>query len=102
MRIERSCEAIRALRGKIGARIEEPEIARVRHLHDAVFQALDGPAQGLFERLRLLEIESGELGAKLRHVDGRRNGAGLNAPMRRRELERQPVADPFSLLRIGK
>ena len=102
LRIERSSEPIRALRRKIGAGIEEPEIARVRHLHDALFQALDRPAQCVLQRLRLLEVETIQLGAKLLHVDGRRDRAGLHAPMRRRQLERQPVADPLSVRRIGK
>jgi hypothetical protein len=67
-----------------------------------MFQALDGPSQCLFERLRLLEVETRQFGAELLHVDGRRHRAGLNAPMRRRQLERQPIADPFSIFMIGK
>ena len=57
---------------------------------------------GAVERLRLLEVETRQLGAELLHVDGRRHRAGLNAPMRRRQLERQPVADPLSVRRIRK
>ena len=67
-----------------------------------MFQALNGPAQGLFERLRLFEVETLQLGAEFLHVDGRRHRAGLNAPMRRLELERQPVADPLPVGRVGE
>jgi hypothetical protein len=67
-----------------------------------MFQALNGPSQCLLERLRLLEVETSQLRAEMLHVDCRRHRAGLNALMRRRQLERQPVADPLSIRRIGK
>jgi hypothetical protein len=52
LRVEQARDAIGALRRKAGARVEQAEIARIGHLHDAVFHALDGPAQHLFERAR--------------------------------------------------
>ena len=72
-------DSIRALRGKIRAGIEEAEVARIRHLHDAVLHPLDAPAQHLLERPRMVEIHRLELLSKARHVDGGRDGAGLNA-----------------------
>ena len=67
-----------------------------------MFQTFDGPAQCFFERLRPFEVETGQLGAELLNVDGRRHRAGLNAPMSRRQLEGQPVADPLPVREIGK
>jgi hypothetical protein len=56
-----------------------------------VLQALDGPAQHLLERDRPAEVEACELVAKSRHVDGRRDRAGLHARERFEQFPGEPV-----------
>src|SRR2546430_17656199 len=58
LRIERRRNSVRALRRKAGSRIEQAEIARVRHMHDAVLHLRDGPGQKVVERARRCEIEA--------------------------------------------
>jgi hypothetical protein len=100
LRIEQAGDAVGALRRKGGAGVEQPEIARVRHLDDAVLHALDGPGEQLLERPRLVEIVSLELGAKGGHVDGGDNGARLEAQQRLLQLAGQPLLDAPALRRF--
>src|SRR5579871_6959535 len=50
LRVEGTDDSIGALRRKVRPGIEQAEVARVRHLDDAVLHPLDGPAQELVER----------------------------------------------------
>jgi hypothetical protein len=93
LRIEGGDDPIRALRGKIRAWIEQPEVARIRHLHDAMLQPLDAPAQHLLERTRRVEVHRLELGAECRYIDGGHDRSGLRARQRSRELSGQPGVD---------
>ena len=43
LRIERTGDAIRALGRESWSRIEQPEVARMRHMDEAVFHLFDGP-----------------------------------------------------------
>jgi hypothetical protein len=45
LRIEMTGNPIRTLRRERRAGIEQPEIARIRHLHNSVLQMLDRPVQ---------------------------------------------------------
>ncbi len=61
LRVEGPDNAIRTLRRKSGSGVEEPEVARVRHVHDAVLQLRDAPGEQLVKRARRAKIEAGEL-----------------------------------------
>ncbi len=102
LRIEQSHDSIGTLRGKICPGIEQAEISRIRHLHDAMLHAIDGPAQGIFERLRRTEVEALQLGAEFMDIDCRRDRARLDALQRRLQFERQPTADSLTVRSVRK
>ena len=94
-------DAIGALRRKVGAGVEQAEIARVGHLHDAVLHALDGPAAAApraaaaASKSKLVKFR-----AKCGHVDRRRDGARLEAQQRLLQLAGQPLLDAPAVRRV--
>src|ERR1700691_2682591 len=83
LRIESPDNAIRALGRESRCGVEEPEIARMGHMHDAVLKLGDAPGNELLERSRLMKINPGELlleGAEIeRRDDGSLSDALIDA-----------------------
>jgi hypothetical protein len=90
------------LRREICPGIEQAEISRIRHLHNAMFHAFDGPTQGMFERLRRFEVEAFQLDAEFMYIARRRDRARLDALRRRLQLEVEPAADSLTVRSVRK
>ena len=67
-----------------------------------MLHAIDGPAQGMFERLRRIEVEAFQLDAEFMYIDCRRNRARLDALQRRLQLEVEPAADSLAVRSVWK
>jgi len=85
------------LRRKIRARVEQAEIARIRHLHDPALHALEGPFEQLLERPRRGEVHRGELLGKARHFDGRSHRTEAHAGERREQRLGEPAVEARAL-----
>src|SRR5207302_7944164 len=89
--------SVRALRRKAGRRIEQAEIARVRHMHDAVLHLRDGPGQKVVERARRCEIEAGKLAPQVAQVEGRGDRALGYALIGARQLACQEIVPALAV-----
>ena len=96
LRVERRGDAVRALRREGRRRVEQPEIARMRHLGDAGLELADGPGQQPVQRLRPGEIELGQLPLEAIEVEGRGDRTLRDAVGGGEQRLRQPVFVPAS------
>ncbi len=76
LRIERRRDPVGTLGRKGGGRVEQPEIARMREVDDALLQLRDRPPQHVLERLRRREIECREFAPEPGEVDRRDHRTG--------------------------
>ena len=83
--------------GKFGAGVEQAEVARIRHLHDSVLHALEGPFEQLLDGPRRIEVHRGELLGKARHVDGRSHRACAHAGERVDQRRGEPAVEARAL-----
>src|SRR5437868_8352229 len=75
-------------------RIEQPEVARVCHVHHAMLELRDRPGQQLVEAERCSKVERGELRAERRHVDRRYDGSAGYTLVSAQQLARKIVIPP--------
>jgi hypothetical protein len=97
LRIERSGNAVSALRRKGRRGIEESEIARMCHVYDPMFHLRDAPGEELIKRSWGSKIEFGEFFSEYVDIERRHNGPLNDTRMGTRQLLCQPVVQSASL-----
>ena len=98
LRVERCGDPVGALRRKGRRRVEQPEIARMRHLRDAFLEPRNRPVQQRVVRQRDGEIEAGEFATERGKIDRRGDRTGGDPCLGSEQRIGQPIVEAPALL----
>src|SRR5580704_14357455 len=97
LRIESADDAIRTLRRKRRSRVEESEVARMRHVHDAVLELCDAPREQFIKGPRRAKVEGCKLAFEGGEIKSRYDGSLRDACIGARQLTGEKIIQARAL-----